>query len=340
MRSSKRLGMDEMELATRVAWLYYEGSMTQTMIGEALGMPQTRVQRLIARAVESGIVRITITGEIASCVALEKRLATAYGLDFCRVVPTPPGPEGLLSAIGRAGADYLAEAFESRQYRVVGVGHGRTIAAAIDHLKPFPCPDLTVVSVLGDVHMRVGTSPFDVVHALAQKIGAAAYLPPVPFYANTSEDREVLRRQRGAAEALRVAAKAELFVLGVGEVKPSAFLGRSGAVFEEEFAAARRDGAVADILGTFINESGQRIETELHGRVIAIDPEVMRGREVVAMAGGAEKRIAIHAALSSGIITAFITDEQTAAALPTDNRRPDENNKKAKKRNLHDKQNR
>lgn len=337
MRSSKRLGMDEIELATRVAWLYYEGSLTQAMIGKALGMPQTRVQRLIARAVESGIVRIDITGEIASCAALEKQLAAIYGLHFCRVVPTLPGSEGVLSAIGRAGADYLAEALEARRHRIIGVGHGRTIAAAIDHLRPLPCSDLTVVSVLGAVHMRVDTSPFDVVHALAQKIGAAAYLPPIPFYANTPQDREVLCRQRGVVEAFRVAAKAELFVLGIGEAKPSAFLGRSGAVFEEEFAAARRDGAVADILGSFFNESGQRIQTELHGRVIAIDPEVMRGREVVAMAGGAEKRAAIHAALSTGIITAFITDEQTAAALINENRLSEENNKNPKKRIPNDK---
>lgn len=319
-RSSRRLGADDEELATRVAWFYYECSMTQSEIGAALGLPQTRVQRLIARAIADGIVRISIRGAIAKCVALERRLAARYGLEFCRVVPTPPDPEGLFSAIGRAGADYLADMFESRRHHVLGVGHGRTVAAAIDHIEPSPFPELTVVSVLGDVPRRVGTNPFDVVHALAQKTGAAAYLPPVPFYANTPGDRDVLFRQRGVDEAFHLAADAGLFVLGIGEVKPSAFLGMSGMVFEQEFATARRDGAVAEMLGTFFDAAGRRVETDLHDRVIALDPEVMRGREVVAMAGGLDKRSAIDAALNSGIVTAFITDEQTAAALTEDAR--------------------
>lgn len=314
-RSSRRLGTDDAELATRVAWLYYECSMTQSEIGAALGMPQTRVQRLIARAVASGIVRISIGGAMAECVTLERRVADRYGLQFCRVVPTPPDPDGAFSAIGRAGADYLTEMFETRRHRVLGVGHGRTVAAAIDHLGATPFPELTVISVLGDVPRRVGTNPFDVVHALAQKTGAAAYLPPVPFYANTPQDREVLFRQRGVAEAFHLAADAGLFMLGIGEVKPSAFLGMSGMVVDQEFADARRDGAVAEMLGTFFDAAGQRVETDLHDRVIALDPEVMRGREVVAMAGGADKRSAIDAALNSGIVTAFITDEQTASAL-------------------------
>lgn len=322
-RSSRRLGNDDMELATRVAWLYYECSMTQSEVGAALGMPQTRVQRLIARAMASGIVRISIGGAVASCVTLERRLTERYGLDFCRVVPTPPDPEGLFSALGRAGADYLAEVFETRRHTVFGVGHGRTVAAAVDHLEAVPFPELTVVSVLGDVPRRVGTNPFDVVHALAQKTGAAAYLPPVPFYANTPEDRAVLFRQRGVADAFRLAADAGLFLLGIGEVKPSAFLGMSGMVLEAEFAAARRDGAVAELLGTFFDAAGQRVETELQDRVIAIDPEVMRGREVIAMAGGTAKRRAIDAALKSGIVTAFITDEETASALADDMSSPD-----------------
>jgi DNA-binding transcriptional regulator LsrR (DeoR family) len=314
-RSSRRLGQDDIELATRVAWLYYESSLTQVEIAARLGLPQTRVQRLIARAVQDGIVRISISGALASCVGLEQQIANEFTLDFCRVVPAPPDGKALFSSLGRAGADYLTDAFERGCHSIVGVGHGRSIAASIEHLAPGSYPDLTVVSALGDVPRRVGANPFDVIHALADKTGAAAYLPPVPFYANSITDREMLFRQRGVVEAFRLAAQASLFIVGIGEVKPTAFLGMSGMVLPEEFATARRDGAVAELLGCFFDEAGQRVETELHDRVIALDPEVMRGREVLAIAGGRDKVAAIHAVLNAGLATALITDEDTAARL-------------------------
>lgn len=313
--ANRRLGNDDRELATRAAWLYYESSLTQTEIALRLDIPQTRVQRLIARAVQEGIVRISIGGALGACVALEQTLVARFALDFCRIVPTPDEGTSVFSPIGRAGADYLAEAFESDRHRIAAFGHGRTIAATIEHLAPAEHPELTVVAALGDVPRRIGANPFDVIHALAGKTKAAAYLPPVPFYANTADDRDMLFRQRGVADAFRLAAQASLFVVGIGEVKPGAFLGMSGMVVPEEFEAARRDGAEAELLGTFFNAAGQRIETEMHERVIALDPEVMRGREVLAVAGGIEKVSAIHAILNSGIATALITDEQTAQRL-------------------------
>ena len=37
-----------------------------------------------------------------------------------------------MRALGTAAARYLREIFEGGEHRVVGVGHGRTLAAAVD----------------------------------------------------------------------------------------------------------------------------------------------------------------------------------------------------------------
>ena len=312
---ASRLGSDDVDLATRVAWLYYEGGLTQSEVSRNLGIPQARVQRLIARALRDGLVRISIEGPLSGCLALERRMTEAYGLGFCRVVPAMPDDATGLSALGGAAADYLHEAFASGRHRIIGVGHGRTLAAAIERLRAGNFTETTVVSVLGDVPHRVGANPFDVIHALADKTKASAYLPPVPFYANTPADRDMLFRQRGVAEAFRLAAQAGFFVLGIGEVSEAAFLCRSGMILAEEIATVARDGGVGELLGMFVDTSGRRVETELHERVIALDPEIMRGREALAVAGGAHKAAAIGAALNSGLISALVTDEPAARRL-------------------------
>ncbi len=305
---------DDAELATRAAWLYYEASLTQAEISAQLRVPPAKVQRLIARAMRDGLVRILIEGDMAGCIRLEQALATAHRLDFCRVVPAIPGVAPF-SSLGRAAAAYLHGAIESNAHRIIGVGHGRSLAAMVEHLPHVDRPDLTLVSVIGGVPRRVGANPFDVVHALAEKTKAAAWVMPVPFYANDPEDRIVLLRQRGVTETLDLAAQASLFVMGIGEVTETAFLCQSGMMLATEIAEARQRGAVGEAFGTFYDAAGQRVATDLHDRVIAVDMQAMRNREVLMVAGGIEKREALRAMFNTGLPTAFITDEATARAL-------------------------
>lgn len=308
----------ETDLATRAAWLYYEAALTQAEIAAELKVPPARVQRLIAGALRDGIVRILIEGDRAGCIGLERILAARHGLNFCRVTPSLPPPASLFSELGRAAAGYLHDVFENRRHRVIGIGHGRTLAAAVEHMPRIECPDLTIVSVLGGVPHRVGANPFDVVHALAEKTDAAAYLLPVPFYANDASDRAVLLRQRGVPETFRIAERASLFVLGVGEVRESAFLCESGMILPAEIAKAQKAGAVAEAFGTFYGDDGQPVATGLHDRLIAVAPEAMRGRDVLAVAGGVEKVAALRAMLKSGMLTALVTDEAAARRLIDD----------------------
>ena len=62
----------------------------------------------------------------------------------------------------------------------------------------------------------------------------------------------------------------------------------------------------------------QGIETELSGRSISLQPEDLRDRNIVAIAGGPSKVAGIRAALASGFLKGLITDELTARCLATD----------------------
>ena len=313
---------DDPELTARAAWLYYEASLTQAEISAQLRIPPARVQRLIARAARDGLVRILIEGDLAGCVALERALIERFSLTYCRVVPALPetptesiAASRLISSLGRAAASFLHETFERGQHRVIGFGHGRTLAATVDHLPREAHAQLKVVSVVGGLAQRIDANPFDVIHALAEKTGAAAYLPPVPFYAQSRADRRVLLRQRGVAEAFSVAAEASLYVMGIGEIGRTASLCQTGMVLAQELEQTRHDGAVAEALGSFFDADGKRIRTELHDRLIGIDLQEIKGREVLAIAGGTEKHAAIAAILRGRLITGLITDERAAAFL-------------------------
>ena len=310
------LAEEETGLATRAAWLYHAGGMTQSQVAERLGITGVKAHRLIARATRAGLVRVFVEGPIGSCIASEAALSDRYGLRFCRVVPGLDESRLPLRALGIAAAGFLREALESGRHAVIGVGHGRTLAAAIDYLPRVPATGLKLVSLLGNLPRRVPANPFEVIDRLADKTAAEAFMMPVPMFARKPSDRAVLRAQDGVAEALSLARHASLLIMGIGEATPDAFLSVSGVISPDDLRAAREAGAVGEMLGTFFDADGRLVRTALHDRGVADRlTEAAPARDVIAVAGGAGKAQAIHAVLQSRLLSGLITDELTARQL-------------------------
>lgn len=302
-------------LATRAAWLHYVGGLTQAAVAKRLGVPSVKAHRLIARAVAEGVVKVTIDGSIVGCVELEMRLAERYGLDSCEVAPDL-GEEGIpLRALGHAGAGYLKREIERGEARVIGLGHGRTLAAAVQHMPRLSAPATKFVSLLGGLTRNYSVNPHDVMHRIAEKTGALAYVMPVPFFANTAEDREVLLAQRGVEEVFGMANNADLKVVGIGTVEADAQLVASGMIEPKEIKAISRDGGIGELLGHFFDINGRLLETSLTARTLSVSFRGAEHDRIVAVAGGPAKVQAIRAVLESRRVCGLITDERTARAL-------------------------
>lgn len=270
---------------------------------------------MIARAVADGVLKVTIDGDIVECVDLETRLAAAHGLDYCEVAPDL-GEEGMpVRALAIAGAGFLRREIESGEHRVIGLGHGRTLVATINQLPRVAARDLHFVSLLGGLTRNYAANPYDVMHLLAERTGALAYVMPVPFFANTVEDREVLLAQRGVRAVFEMAEGASLKIVGIGNVEPHTQLVSSGMIEPEEMEAISADGGIGEILGHFFDASGRLLDTTLTARTLAASFGAPGNGRLVAVAGGAAKVDAIRSVLASRRLSGLITDERTARAL-------------------------
>lgn len=305
-------------LAVRAAWLHYVGGLTQSAVAKRLGLPSVKAHRLIARAVADGVVKVTIDGDIVECVALEMRLSQQFGLEYCEVAPDL-GEDGLaLRALGTAGAGFLKREIERGENKVIGLGHGRTLWAAVQHMPRLNGSGVRFVSLLGGLTRHYAANPYDVMHRLAEKTGTSAYVMPVPFFANTQEDRDVLLAQRGVRDVFDMANQADLKLVGIGTVDAQAQLVQSGMLEIAEMDAIAQQGGVGELLGHFFDERGRILDTALSHRTLAADFPSHRGDKLVALAGGASKVAAIRAVLNSNRLHGLITDEATARHLLMD----------------------
>ena len=318
-RSDKVPMLDgEASLATRAAWLHFAAGLTQSEVATRLNIQSTKAHRLIARASREGMVRVFVEGPVAECVALENVLAERFGLSFCRVAPDL-GEIGLpLKALALEGAAYLRQILERGENKVIGVGHGRTLAAAVEQLPQTPTQGVQFVSLLGGLTRKFAANPFDVIHRLAERTGAEAYLLPVPVFANSVADRAVLMQQFGIADVSALARKASLLIVGIGQVSREGFLVSSGMIKPDELVELKRDGACADLLGHFFNADGRLLDTDLSARATSMSAAELKKHRIVAIAGGTAKVAALRAVLRSRVLHGLITDEATAQALATD----------------------
>ncbi|MGN6550081.1 MAG: sugar-binding transcriptional regulator [Pararhizobium sp.] len=302
-------------LATRAAWLHYAGGLTQAQVAKRLGLTSLKAHRLIMKANQEGLVKIFVDGDVSECVELEEQLTAAYGLDYCEVVPDFDLDDLPLRALGIAGAAFLKREIERGEHRLIGVGHGRTLAASVECLPRRAATDIRFVSLFGGLTRKFAANPHDVIHRLTDRTGAQAYVMPVPFFANTVEDRDILLGQRGVTEVFELALTATLMFVGIGTAEREASLVATGMIEPAEIDDVRRDGGTGELLGHFFDASGRPVETALSERMIAPGRDQLKDRNIVAVAGGKVKVQAVRSVLESRYLSGLITDERTARAI-------------------------
>ena len=310
----------ETDLAVRAAWLSYVGGYTQEQIAQRLGVSRVKVHRLSALAQNLGFVKVSIEHELASTAALENQLIEMYGLTNCILVPAMDDGvgrrgDGTTAALGTAGARLLSRYLDREPKALVGIGWGKTLSAVAEKLLRKPRPNNRFVSVLGSLTRHAAANPYDVIHQLASKTGAEGFIMPVPFIADVVADRTLLMGQKSVSKIVALAEQADLYMLGVGSCGPNASAFMSGQVTSPELDALKAAGAVGDLLGRFFDLSGRMVDCEFNDRVLGLDLEALKGRQVTAIAGGPGKLPAITGALRIGVITTLITDEDTAQGL-------------------------
>jgi deoxyribonucleoside regulator len=292
--------MDEELLAVRVAQLYYEHDKTQDEIGTALGISRFKAGRLLSQARELGIVRIEVVHPRARLTALETALMQRFGLRDAVIVR---------DGVAQAAADYLTELKPA----TLGVSWGRTLDTIAARLPQGWASGVTVVQINGNP--GVGTAA-SLASTIAQRAAGRAVLLPSPAILERLETKRAIEADRTVAEVLGHAATASAYLYSAGVADASSVLVDSGYLTAGDVDELVRRGAVGDVVGRYINESGEIVDAELDARTVGLGLDQLRAAEtaIFAVAGAAKHRVA-RAVVTSGLCTVLVSDEGTARAL-------------------------
>ena len=315
MASLDDLAPDEFELLARLSLGYYEDGLTQEALGHRFGLSRPKVQRLLDRARNVGVVDIHVSTPTWLHVDLERRLREHFDLDEVIVAPARDDPQTQREEVARAAARFLARTLSDGM--IVAVSHGRDVGEIPRFFNPGRTIRATYVSAMGgSPRADAPTNPNEIVRRLADRSGGTGVGLFAPAHVEDVHMRDQLLRQPAVAESLRTAASASLALVGIGGTDDNCTMVRSGCFSLAEIATLREAGAVGDVLGNYVDLEGRRLNSPETGRLVGLGlQELAAIGTVVVIASEREKPMAIVGVLRTGVADVLVIDEANARVV-------------------------
>src|SRR5262249_17175394 len=250
-----------------------------------------------------------------ACMELASSLQDRYKLVHSEVVPTDLASPHSTAGIAERCANLLDSTLRPETPVIVALGTGRTVRAAVERVTPIDRPNHQIVSLVGNISADGSASFYDTVGRLADRTGARHYPMPLPFLMSSQDERNRMVRIEPIAKVKAVAAKADLRLIGIGQMDQKAQGHVDGFVTRHELLEMMRLGAVGEVTGWAYDAKRRIIKGGTNKQPTSMPPEVPARSTPTAGAMGAAKVPAIKAALAGRVINGLITDEATARAV-------------------------
>lgn len=300
-------------LAARVAVSYYEDNKTHDEIGQLLGLSRWKVARILQHAKDAGIVRIQIHQPHPRRAELEKQLVDVTGLT--RVIVVDSAADDSLDQVAQAAADHLAQL--GPDLSTLAMSWGRTLTAVANALPHGWASGVDVVHVNGGMSiLDTNESASWAVATVAEKASGRASVMPTPAIVQHVDTATALHADPMVSHVMMRAASADAVIFTVGVATSSSAHVTSGTLTADHVALLASHGAVGDVVGRFIDASGNIVDAELDARTLGLSLSRLGAiPERILVAATEDKASAVWGCIRRELPTTLVIDSQLADAL-------------------------
>ncbi|MDQ8591491.1 sugar-binding transcriptional regulator, partial [Klebsiella aerogenes] len=304
-------------LLTEIAVAYYDREQTQEEIAKRFGISRIKVGRLLKKARQEGIVEISVKYHPVFSSQIEQQFISHFGIKRALIALDHHDEDEQRQQVAALVSNYLAGVLKNDM--TVTVGQGRNVAAVANHVGVFPERNCRFICGIGGT--KRDNQLIDADHIsrnLARKFNGFSETRYAPAYVETPELRSAFMQNRLIKATLEQASKADVAIIGLGDMNENSFMVQLGWFTPQEIASARQDqGVVGDLAGySFFNIQGKPVDTVMNDRVIGLSLEQLRSIPcVIAIASESTKATAILGALRTGVIDVLATSASNARSV-------------------------
>lgn len=313
----KTSASQEYELLTEIAVAYYCDEVTQEEIANKFGFSRIKVGRLLKRAKEEGIVEINVRYHPIFSTQLEKQLKERFPITRALIALDHNDEEEQRRQVATLVSNHLNNILKDNV--VVAVGQGRNVAAVAEFSGTTQSRDCRFICGIGGTHR-----PGDVINAdhisrlLSKKFGGSSESLYAPAYVENVQLKDMLLQNGTIKETLDRARKADIALVGIGDMNEESYMVKLGWFTPHEINdASINQGVIGDIAGyDFFNSNGEHVNTVMDNRVIGLNVEELKQIPcVIAIASENTKALAIMGALRTGAIDIIATSARNIRTI-------------------------
>jgi DNA-binding transcriptional regulator LsrR (DeoR family) len=301
-------------LLTEIAVAYYQHEQTQEEIAKRFGISRIKVGRLLKKARAEGIVEINVKYHPVFSSSIEQQFTEHFKLKRALIAIDHQDEAEQRQQVASLVTNYLSSVLKNGM--TIAVGQGRNVAAVASHIGVFPEKQCKFISGIGGT-LRDGEL-IDADHIsrnLARKFNGSSETLYAPAYVENGEVKHIFMQNRVIKETLDRARKADIALVGLGDMNENSYMVQLGWFTPQEIThASLHQGVVGDIAGYgFFNIHGQTVDTVMNDRVIGLSIQELRQIPcVIAIASENTKAMAILGALRTGVIDVLATSAANA----------------------------
>jgi deoxyribonucleoside regulator len=306
------------KLMVKVANLYYKENLKQDSIARRLKVSKYQVNRILKKALHSGMIQINIIDPTKNISDLEEKLERKFKLKRAIVVENFGLSDTELKAkIGQAASRYLLDIIKEGD--TIGVSWGTTINEVINYLPTKINRSVEVVQITGGSHeLSIDLNCHDITRRFASKFGVNPHLLYAPSIVDTKKMHDMLLEETSIKKTFEYFSRLTIAMVGIGAMYPRVIstLVKTGHISGNDLESLKANGAVGDVYSHFFDIYGKTFDNKLSERIIAMPvKELLRVPYSIGIAGGELKAEAILGAIRGKYINILITDSNAGEKI-------------------------
>jgi DNA-binding transcriptional regulator LsrR (DeoR family) len=298
---------------TKVAYYYYKIGMTQDDIAKKMSMSRQRVNRILKKCIETGIVKIVIQEYEHQNVELEIQLETLLGLNELIIVNN--ADDEINESLGAAVSSYLKRVI--RDNDIIGFSRGRALSSLVNNLQPIDRNNLTVTQLVGGLNAEETHINSDyIVRHSSEILNAKPCFMYTPIILESKLLRDSLMKESFYSRVYDTMKACTIALVGIGDMSSKSAFVQKKYISKAEYDILQSKNAVGEICTHYFDINGEVIESGINDRVLAIDLNNFKNIPLrIGVGSGPEKLSAIKGAIAGSLINVLITDLETAQAI-------------------------
>lgn len=314
--------MDELKFMLKIAHYYYEDHMTQGEIADKLSISRLKVNRILRKMLDDGIVRIEINDYLSKDLELERKIERMYGLRAVSLLPDED-ENNLKERLGALAAKEIFNYISPNMN--IALGWGETLWQMAQHMRPKKNMNVDAFQVVGGFNrgqmsedeLRQSVNHSDSVTTMfADKLGGVPHLFRCNIFVDNYETKQMLMGEQFIVDNIRDIEFCDAAILSASGLDLNRTPFREKLMGLREYNELKAKDAVGYMAFNFVNSEGKLVECPFEDRKIAPTLDQLRKIPlIILISGGSINHQVIKALLKAHMVDVLFTDKATAHSL-------------------------